>query len=38
MGMSPDYIGFTFAAFCLCYAIAAPIVGYLTKRISPRSR
>ena len=37
MGMSPDYNGFTFAASCLCYAIAAPIVGYLTKHFSKES-
>jgi predicted MFS family arabinose efflux permease len=37
MGMSPDYIGFTFAASCLSYAVAAPIVGFLTKHFSKES-
>jgi hypothetical protein len=37
LGLSPDYIGFTFAASCLCYAIAAPIVGMLTKYFSKES-
>jgi MFS family permease len=37
MGLSPDYIGFTFAASCLCYAIAAPLVGNLTNHFSKES-
>ncbi len=37
LGLSPDYIGFIFAASCLCYAVAAPIVGYLTLHFSKES-
>ncbi len=34
VGLSQDYIGFIFAASCLAYAIAAPLVGYLTNHFT----
>ena len=37
IGVSEHYIGYIFASACLAYAIAAPIVGYLTTKFSKES-
>lgn len=37
IGVSEDYIGYIFAASCLSYAVAAPIVGYLINHFQKES-